>query len=92
MADRLYVEAPAARVELRFVLPLVLAVLRIEGAKLERLEPQREARAELLQPRRDLPPLLLLLKDVPVVAEEDEIALVVHRHNLPAAKLRVVRE
>mmetsp|Transcript_48526 Transcript_48526/g.157282 ORF Transcript_48526/g.157282 Transcript_48526/m.157282 type:complete len:266 (+) Transcript_48526:80-877(+) len=92
MADRLYVEAPAARVELRFVFPLVLAVLRIEGAKLERLQPQCEARAELLQPRRDLSPLLLLLKDVPVVAEEDEIALVVHRHNLPAAKLRIVRK
>ena len=90
---KLQVEPPPRRVELRLVLPLVLAVLRVKRANLQALEPQREARSELLQTRGDalLLAFALLLEDVAVVAEEDKIALVVQRDDLPAAKLRVVR-
>ena len=43
------VEATAARVQLSLVLPLVLAVLRVECAQLQRLQLEREPRPELLR-------------------------------------------
>ena len=53
-------------------------MLRVERAHLQRLEPQRETWAKLLQPRRDalLLPFTLLLENIAVVAKENEIALV----------------
>ena len=70
-------------------------VLRIERAHLQGLEAQCEAWPKLLKPGRHAPLLSLgidlLLEDVAMVAEEDEIALVVHGDDLPAAELGVVR-
>lgn len=52
------------------------------AAELQRLELECEARPELLQRRAHLPALLVLLKDVAVVSEEDKVALVVQRDDL----------
>eukprot|EP00326_Haptolina_ericina_P010197 CAMPEP_0181227496 /NCGR_PEP_ID=MMETSP1096-20121128/32821_1 /TAXON_ID=156174 ORGANISM="Chrysochromulina ericina, Strain CCMP281" /NCGR_SAMPLE_ID=MMETSP1096 /ASSEMBLY_ACC=CAM_ASM_000453 /LENGTH=235 /DNA_ID=CAMNT_0023320909 /DNA_START=262 /DNA_END=969 /DNA_ORIENTATION=+ len=88
------VEATAARVQLSLVLPLVLAVLRVECAQLQRLQLEREPRPELLQTRPHflpLPPLLIfLLEHIAMVAKEDEISLVVHRHYLSSPELWIV--
>mmetsp|Transcript_2214 Transcript_2214/g.4967 ORF Transcript_2214/g.4967 Transcript_2214/m.4967 type:complete len:246 (-) Transcript_2214:513-1250(-) len=85
-------EAPSASIQVRLVLPFIFAVLRIERAELQRLELEREARAKLLQAHGHVALARIVLKDVAVVPEKDEIALVVHRDYLPPLELRVVRE
>eukprot|EP00316_Scyphosphaera_apsteinii_P022664 CAMPEP_0119326752 /NCGR_PEP_ID=MMETSP1333-20130426/69170_1 /TAXON_ID=418940 /ORGANISM="Scyphosphaera apsteinii, Strain RCC1455" /LENGTH=165 /DNA_ID=CAMNT_0007335145 /DNA_START=346 /DNA_END=840 /DNA_ORIENTATION=+ len=67
-------------------------MLRVECSKLQRFQFKCEARAEFLQPSRYFGAFLWLLKHITVVTEEDEVALIVHRHHLPPPKLRIVRE
>jgi len=67
--------------------PLVLALCRIERASLQPLELERELWPELLDASR-----LAALKDVSMMPEEDEVALVVEGRDATALELGHLRE